>query len=103
VALPVTDWLLADGFAGRLRVGALGVAQRIFADGVALRALADFAVLHRAAYFTFWLIALDFTLGATEFLAARGALWRLADGLADLVAHGLVRFHPRQGMLRPGR
>jgi hypothetical protein len=51
-----------------LRVGALGVAERILADGVALWALANFAVLYRAAHFTFGLVAFNLTFGAAQFL-----------------------------------
>ena len=90
VALPVADRLFADRLARRLRVGALGVAQWVLADSVALRALADFAMLDRAADFALRLVALNFAFRASEFLAAGGALWRLADRFANLVADRLV-------------
>jgi hypothetical protein len=66
------------------------VAERILADRVALWALANLAMLHRAADFTFRLVALDFAFGASKLLAAGRALRRFTDRLTDLVAHRLV-------------
>jgi len=64
--------------------------EGIFAYGVALGALSNLAVLHGAANLALGFVALDLTLGATEFLAAGRALRGLAHGLADLVTYWLV-------------
>jgi len=90
VALPVAHRLFAHRFADRLGVAALRVAQGILTDCVALRAAALLAVLDRAAHLALRLVALDLALGAAKLLASRRALGRLANGLANLVAHGGV-------------
>jgi len=92
VAAPVADGVLADSFAFRLRVRALGVADGITADSLTFWAAALLTVLDRASNFAFGAVALDQALGASKFLAAGGALRRLANGFTNLVADGAVAF-----------
>ena len=86
VALPITEWFLADRLARGRRVGALSVAGRLFADCVALGAGSLLTVLDWAAHLTLRLVTLDLTLGASKLLAAGRAARLLTNRLADLVA-----------------
>ena len=68
------------------------MAKRILAYGIALRASSDLAVFHGASYLALWFVALNLTLGTSEFLTSGGALWRLTHGLTYLITYWLVAF-----------
>jgi hypothetical protein len=55
-------------------------------------------MLDRASNLTLGLVALNLTLGASEFLTSGGALGRLAHGLAYLITNGFVTLPLTLGM-----
>ena len=98
VALPIANRLLTDTLALGLGVRALSVAERILTYRITLRTSSDLAVFHGASYLALRLVAFNLTLGASEFLASRGALGRLTHGLTYLITHRLVTLPLALGM-----
>ena len=64
----------------------------LFAHGIAFWASAFLAMLNWATNFALRLVAFNLALGASEFLAARGALGRLTYRLAHLITYWFVTF-----------
>ena len=90
VALPIANRLLTDTLALGLGVRALSVAERILTYRITLRTSSDLAVFHGASYLALWFVALNLTLGTSEFLTSGGALGRLTHWFTYLITHRLV-------------
>ena len=98
VAFPVALGLFTDGFALRFRSLAVGDAVRLLADSDALRTVEHFAAFVGALDFAFRLLAFDVTDRVFGLSAGSVAFRRLADGVADGRAVGVIALPGALGM-----
>ena len=98
VAFPVALGLFTDGFALRFRSLAVGDAVRLLADSDALRTVEHFAAFVGALDFALRLLAFDVTDRVFGLSAGSVAFRRLADGVADGRAVGVIALPGALGM-----